>query len=72
MTGVYSTRQFTLWKDHTSKLSQIGMYYISNGSYPKMKYLIPPFKWTQVGTKKKIWSENIESTRKDVERYLVY
>jgi hypothetical protein len=33
-----------------------------------MKYLIPPFKWTQVGTKKKIWSENVESTRKDVER----
>jgi hypothetical protein len=34
-----------------------------------MKYLIPPFKWTQVGTKKSIWSENVESTRKDVERF---
>jgi hypothetical protein len=32
-----------------------------------MKYLIPPFKWTQVGTKKNIWSENVESTRKDIE-----
>jgi hypothetical protein len=68
MTGVYSTRQFTLWKDHTSKYTHIGMYYISDGGYPKMKYLIPPVKWTQVGTKKDIWSENIESTRKDVER----
>jgi hypothetical protein len=44
------------------------MYYISDGGYPKMKYLIPPFKWTQVGTKKNIWSENVESTRNDVER----
>jgi hypothetical protein len=68
MTGVYSTRQFTLWHDHTSKYTHIGMYYISDGGYPKMKYLIPPFKWTQVGTKKNIWSENVESTRKDVER----
>jgi hypothetical protein len=68
MTGVYSTRQFTLWKDHTSKYTHIGMYYISDGGYPKMKYFIPPFKWTQVGTKKNIWSANVESTRKDVER----
>jgi hypothetical protein len=61
MTGVYSTRQFTLWKYHTYKFTHIGMYYISDGGYPKMKYLIPPFKWTQVGTKKNIWSENVES-----------
>jgi hypothetical protein len=68
MTGVYSTRQFTLWKYHTYKYIHIGMYYISDGGYPQMKYLIPPFKWTQVGTKKNIWYENVESTRKDVER----
>jgi hypothetical protein len=68
MTGVYSTRQFTLWKDHTSKYTHIGMYYIYDGGYPHIKYLIPPFKWTQVGTKKNIWPENVESTRKDVER----
>jgi hypothetical protein len=68
MTGVYSIRQFTLWKDHTSKYTHIGMYCISDGGYPKMMYLIPPFKWTQVGTKKNIWSENVESTRKDVAR----
>jgi hypothetical protein len=68
MTGVYSTRQFTLWKDHTYKLTHIGMYYISDGGYPNMNYLIPPFKWTQVGTKQNIWSEKVESIRKDVER----
>jgi hypothetical protein len=67
MTGVYSTRKFTLWKDHISKLTHIGMYYISDGGYPKMKYLIPPFKWIQVGPKKNIWSENIESTGNNVE-----
>jgi hypothetical protein len=33
-----------------------------------MKYLIPPFKWTQVGTKKNIWFANVESTRNDFER----
>jgi hypothetical protein len=69
MIGVYSTRQFTLWKYQTSKSTHIGMYYISDGSYPKMKYLIPPFKWTQVGTKNNIWSENVERTRTDVERF---
>jgi hypothetical protein len=30
MTGVYSTRKFTIWKDHTSKFTHIGMYYISD------------------------------------------
>jgi hypothetical protein len=44
------------------------MYYIYDGGYPNMKYLIPPFKWTQAGTKKNIWSEKVESTRKDAER----
>jgi hypothetical protein len=33
MTGVYSTRQFTVWKDHTSKFTHMGMYYISDGGY---------------------------------------
>jgi hypothetical protein len=29
----------------------------------------PPFKWTQVGIKHKIWSDTVESTCKDVKRY---
>jgi hypothetical protein len=28
----------------------------------------PPPKWTHIGTKKNIWSDTVESTRKDVER----
>jgi hypothetical protein len=68
MTGVYSIRQFILCKEHTSKLTHIGIYHISDGCYPKLKYLIPPFKRTQVGTNKNSWSKNVESTRKGVER----
>jgi hypothetical protein len=36
---------------------------------PSSSTLPPPhFKWIQIGTKKNVWSDTVESTRKDVER----
>jgi hypothetical protein len=68
-TGVYSTRQFTMYVDDGKKVNDIGLYYICDGGYPKFKHLIPLYKWTQVGTKKNRWSSAVESARKDVERF---
>jgi hypothetical protein len=45
------------------------VYFIFDGGYPKFKHLIPPYKWTQVGTKKNIRSSAVESARKDIERF---
>jgi hypothetical protein len=69
MTGVYSTRKFAMYADDGKKMNEIGLYYICDGGYPKFKHLIPPYKWTRVGTKKNIWSNDVESARKDVERF---
>jgi hypothetical protein len=63
MTGVYSTRQFSMYADDGKKVNEIGLYYICDGGYPKFKHLIPPYKWTQVGTKKNMWSSDVESVK---------
>jgi hypothetical protein len=55
MTGVYSTRQFTMYAEDGKKVNEIGLHYIFDGGYPKFKHLIPPCKWTQVGTKNNLW-----------------
>jgi hypothetical protein len=68
-TGIDATQILNMWKDQDTKIMVIGLYYIADGGYPKLKYLIPPFKCTQIGTKENIWSDTAESTRKDVERY---
>jgi hypothetical protein len=50
VTGIYASRTFTMWKDHDTKTTAIGLYYIADGGNPKLKYLTPPpfFKWTQM------------------------
>jgi hypothetical protein len=69
MTGVYYTDQFAMYAYDGKKVNEIGLYYICDGGYPKFKHLIPPYKWTQVGTKKNIWYSAVESARKDFERF---
>jgi hypothetical protein len=58
-----------MYADDVMKVNKIGLYYICDGGYPKFKHIIPPYKWTQVGTKKNLWSSAIESARKYVERF---
>jgi hypothetical protein len=53
MTGIYSARQFKMYKDHDTTVIELGLYFICDGGYPKMKCLIPPFKWCEVGSQKK-------------------
>jgi hypothetical protein len=31
-----------MWKDQDTKITAIGLYYIADGGYPKLKYLNPP------------------------------
>jgi hypothetical protein len=69
MNGVYFTRQFAMYADDGKKVNEIGVYYIVDGGYPKFKHLTPPYKWTQVGTKKNIWSSAAEYAHKDVESF---
>jgi hypothetical protein len=67
MTGIYATQTFNMWKDQDTKITEIGLYYIADRGYPNLKYLTPPPKWIQIGTKKNVWSDTVESTRKYVE-----
>jgi hypothetical protein len=60
-TGVYSTRKFAMYAEDGKKVNEIGLHYTCDGGYPKFKHLIPPKKWTQVGTKKNLWSSAVES-----------
>jgi hypothetical protein len=53
---------------YLSFIGEPGFYFLSDGGYPKVKYLICPFKWPEVGTDRKKWSSHLESTRKDIER----
>jgi hypothetical protein len=43
-TGVYFTRQFTMYADDGKKVNEIGLYFFCGGGYPKFKHLIPPYK----------------------------
>jgi hypothetical protein len=42
MKGIYSTRQFKIYKDHDTTVIELGLYFICDGGYPKMKCLTPP------------------------------
>jgi hypothetical protein len=41
-TGINATQKFTMWKDHGNKIMAIGLYYIVDGGYSKLKYITPP------------------------------
>jgi hypothetical protein len=69
MNGVYSTQQFAMYTEDGKMVNEIGLCYICDWGYPHFKHLIPPYKWTQVGTKKNIRSSAVESACKDVERF---
>jgi hypothetical protein len=69
MTGINSNRQFAMYEDDRKMVNEIGVYFICDDGYPKFKHLIPPYKWTQIGTKKNMWSSAVESARKEVERF---
>jgi hypothetical protein len=45
-----------------------GYYFISDGGYPKFKYLVSPLKWHQSDTYMELWYDAVEATRKDTER----
>jgi hypothetical protein len=51
---------------YLSFIGETGFYFLSDGGYPKVKYLICPFKWPEVGTDRQKWSSHLESIRKDV------
>jgi hypothetical protein len=42
MTVVYSTRQFKMYKDQDTVVIELGLSFICDGGYPKMKFLTPP------------------------------
>jgi hypothetical protein len=39
-----------------SFIVETGFYFLSDGGYPNVKYLICPFKWPEVGTDRQKWS----------------
>jgi hypothetical protein len=62
MTGMYSTRKFTMYADDGKKVNEKGLYFICDGGYQTFKHLIPPYKWTQIGTEKNLWYSAVEAT----------
>jgi hypothetical protein len=58
-----------MYAEDVKTVNEIGLYFICDGLYPKLKHLIPAYKWTQVETKNNIWSCAVESARKVVERF---
>jgi hypothetical protein len=53
---------------YLSFIGEPGFYFISDGGYPKVKYLICPFKWPEVRTDRQKWSSHLETIIKDIER----
>jgi hypothetical protein len=53
---------------YLSFTGETGFYLLSDGGYPKVKYLICPFKWPEVGTDHQKWSSHLDSIQKDIER----
>jgi hypothetical protein len=53
---------------YLSFIVETGSYFLSDGGYPKVKSLICPFKWPEVGTDRQKWSSHLDSTRKVIER----
>jgi hypothetical protein len=53
---------------YLSFIGGTGFYFLSDGGYPKVKYLICPFKLPEVGTGRQKWSSRKELIRKDIER----
>jgi hypothetical protein len=49
-------------------IGEIGFHFLSDGGYPKVKYLICPFKWPEVGIDRQKWTSHLESIRKNIER----
>jgi hypothetical protein len=52
MIGIYSTRQIKMYKDHDTTIIELGLYFICDGGYPKMKCLIPPSSGVRLVPKK--------------------
>jgi hypothetical protein len=51
---------------YLSFIGETAFNFLSDGGYPKVKYLICPFKWPEVGTDRQKWSSHLESIRKDI------
>jgi hypothetical protein len=43
---------------YLSFIGETGFYFLSDGGYPKVKYLICPSKWPEVGTDHQKWSSH--------------
>jgi hypothetical protein len=46
---------------YLSFIVERGFYFLSDGGYPKVKYLIYTFKWPEVGTDPQKWSSHLDS-----------
>jgi hypothetical protein len=55
---------------YLSLIVETGFYFLSDGGYPKVKYLSFPFNWPEVGTDHHKRSSHLESIQKDIERTL--
>jgi myosin-crossreactive antigen len=42
MTGIYSTRQFKMYKDHDTTIIELGLYFICDGGYQNIEMYHPP------------------------------
>jgi hypothetical protein len=46
---------------YLSFIGETGFYFLSDEGYPKVKYLICPFKWPEVATDRQKWYSHLES-----------
>jgi hypothetical protein len=67
MDGRFYVLPFELLDIIINTINIYGYYYICDGGYPKLKFLVCPFKWPQSGTDMELWSGAVESARKDIE-----